>query len=35
MPTPNLLIILVVMVAAVLVAYWVLPPFGSFGVKAS
>jgi len=32
---PNLLIVFVIAVAAVLAAFYVAPPFGSFGVKAS
>ncbi len=32
---PNLLIVFVVIVLATLAAFWVLPPFGTFGVKAS
>lgn len=31
---PNLLIVFLVAVLAVAVAFWVLPPFGSFGVQA-
>lgn len=31
----NLIVLFLVAVLAVALAYWVLPPFGSFGVQAS